>query len=132
MKLTIGLLPIKDPHMQKTNDDWILKYLVIQRLELLGVPDHVCPQGIIVVELREGIFQPTCGPLKKVVTLLPWKDCILLTAFRNLRGVNISLVTIYQRIFSPGMRLDKDPDQSCYGHSSWSQSASRNDDPHAS
>ena len=54
----VRLLPVKDPHIKEAIECLVVKMMMIQHPELLGRPQCVRPQGIIVVKLRHRILFP--------------------------------------------------------------------------
>ena len=85
MKTCIGLFPLEDPHPKKTTDNCVLRTsLIVHRHVTLGVTDRIRPQRIIVIELREGIMEPTRVPLKSIGILLAWENGVPSSTIRDL------------------------------------------------
>jgi len=53
------LVPVEDPHHHQTTISQIPDLRPILSTELLGTTDHVRPQGIVVVQVKEGIPLPS-------------------------------------------------------------------------
>src|ERR1700729_3445702 len=62
--------PVVYPHAQKTKDYWILNPFIVIPFELLGVPDHVRPQGVIRVQVMESVIRMTIFTTKDIPVLL--------------------------------------------------------------
>ena len=54
----VGLLPVKDPHVKEMIECFIVKTMTIQHPVLLGRPQCVRPQGIVIVKFRHRILLP--------------------------------------------------------------------------
>jgi len=55
----IGLIPVEDPHHQQTTEGWIVDPLPVLEPELLRTTNHICPQGVIVMEICKLIPLPS-------------------------------------------------------------------------
>jgi len=53
------LVPVEDPHHHQATINRVLDFRPILTTELLGTTDHVRPQGIVVVQIKEGISLPS-------------------------------------------------------------------------
>ena len=53
------LVPVKDPHHHQATINRILDFRPILATEFLGTTDHIRPQGIVVVQIKEGITLPS-------------------------------------------------------------------------
>jgi len=60
VQLTVNILvPVEDPHHHQVTINRILDLRPILATEFLGTTDHICPQGIVVVQIKEGIRLPS-------------------------------------------------------------------------
>ena len=84
MKTSIGFLPVEDPHPEEMSNNGILKNLIIQGHVLLGIPNHIHPERVVVVEFGKGIIGPSRMPLKELCVLFPRKDSVPPTTIKYL------------------------------------------------
>ena len=58
METVVGPLPIENTHTEQPPENRIIEFSVLERSDLSLTTDHVCPQSVVVVELREDIPLP--------------------------------------------------------------------------
>ena len=65
VKMIVGSLPIEDPHMQQRQQRSVVYFCMIDDSEPFSPSDHMGPQTIIKVQVREDVVPPTmvCGRL---------------------------------------------------------------------
>ena len=58
VKTIIGSFPIKDPHAQQRQQQWIVDLCLIDHMEPFSPADHVGPQPIIKEQVWEDVVPP--------------------------------------------------------------------------
>ena len=66
----VGSLPVEDPHIQKTLQSLIVEMGTVHHSQLLGCLHQICPQGIIIMELRHSSLLPMSffGSIPRLLT----------------------------------------------------------------
>ena len=59
MKMIVWTYPIKDPHVEKVDQDWIVDFVLIYLMEPLHPLDHVHPESIVKEGVRVHVPPPT-------------------------------------------------------------------------
>ena len=116
MKMSIGFLPIEDPHPEKTRKYAILEDFIVHGHELRSITNHIRPERIVIVEFRKGVINPTRVPMKSISVLLAWEDSV--------PSPTIGDLVLRQCVFQqtkkahsvPGTQSDMALNQSYYGH----------------
>ena len=67
-------VPIEDSHLQEIVQDVIGHHLLIQHQKILMCPDHIGPEDIVVVKIKEMVLSPPLLNHELVVSLFSWKS----------------------------------------------------------
>ena len=70
VKMIVGSLPVKDPHAQQRQQRSIINLRLVDHTEPFGPWDHMGPQPIIEVKVREDIIPPVMVGSCLILSLL--------------------------------------------------------------